>query len=103
MPIAPWSTVEGGGHWNEWLTCVTFDDPEQRDTVQAALSAAGIESRPLWKPMHLQPVFASTPMRVNGTSADLFDRGLCLPSGSVLTDSQVDRVVATIRATLRST
>jgi dTDP-4-amino-4,6-dideoxygalactose transaminase len=58
MPIAPWSTADAGGHWNGWLTCVTFDDPTHRDRVQAALSAADIESRPLWKPMHLQPVFA---------------------------------------------
>jgi len=97
MPIAPWSTADGGGHWNGWLTCVTFDEPTHRDRVQAALSAAEVESRPLWKPMHLQPVFASAPARVNGTSERLFDHGLCLPSGSVLTDAQVDRVVSVIR------
>ena len=102
MPIAPWSTEAGGGHWNGWLTCVTFDDPAQRDAVQAALSAADIESRPLWKPMHLQPVFASMPTRVNGTSERLFDHGLCLPSGSVLTDAQVDRVIATVRSVQRT-
>ena len=98
MPIAPWSTADAGGRWNGWLTCVTFDDPAQRDRVQAALAAADIESRPLWKPMHLQPVFASAPTRVNGTSERLFDHGLCLPSGSVLTDAQVDRVVSVVRA-----
>jgi dTDP-4-amino-4,6-dideoxygalactose transaminase len=98
MPIAPWSTAEVGGHWNGWLTCVTFDDPADRDRVQEALSAAEIESRPLWKPMHLQPVFASAPARVNGTSERLFDHGLCLPSGSVLTDAQVDRVVSVVRS-----
>ena len=62
------------------------------------MSAVDIESRPLWKPMHLQPVFAATPSRVNGTSERLFDHGLCLPSGSVLTDAQVDRVVSVVRA-----
>jgi dTDP-4-amino-4,6-dideoxygalactose transaminase len=98
MPIAPWSTAEMGGHWNGWLTCVTFDDPAHRDRVQEALSAAEIESRPLWKPMHLQPVFASAPARVNGTSERLFGHGLCLPSGSVLTDAQVDRVVSVVLA-----
>jgi dTDP-4-amino-4,6-dideoxygalactose transaminase len=98
MPIAPWSTAERGGRWNGWLTCVTFADPAHRDRVQAALAAVDIESRPLWKPMHLQPVFANAPRRVNGTSERLFDHGLCLPSGSVLTDAQVDRVVAVVRA-----
>jgi dTDP-4-amino-4,6-dideoxygalactose transaminase len=48
--------------------------------------------------MHLQPVFAAMPARVNGTSEQLFGHGLCLPSGSVLTDAQVDRVVAVVRA-----
>ena len=98
MPIAPWSTPDRGGHWNGWLTCVTFDDSAHRDRVQAALSAVDIESRPLWKPMHLQPVFAAAPSRVNGTSERLFDHGLCLPSGSVLSDAQVDRVVTVVRA-----
>jgi dTDP-4-amino-4,6-dideoxygalactose transaminase len=98
MPLAPWSSPERGGHWNGWLTCVTFDDPTHRDRVQAALSAVDIESRPLWKPMHLQPVFASAPARVNGTSEWLFDHGLCLPSGSVLSDAQVDRVVSVVSA-----
>jgi dTDP-4-amino-4,6-dideoxygalactose transaminase len=86
MPIAQW------GGWNGWLTCVTFDDPVLRDAVQAELAAASIESRPLWKPMHLQPVFADAPARVDGTSQHLFEHGLCLPSGSVLTDAQVERV-----------
>ena len=86
MPVAPW------GGWNGWLTCVTFDDPAVRDAVQAALDAVEIESRPLWKPMHLQPVFAGAPARVDGTSQRLFEHGLCLPSGSVLTDAQVERV-----------
>ncbi|HEY5663740.1 MAG TPA: aminotransferase class I/II-fold pyridoxal phosphate-dependent enzyme [Ilumatobacter sp.] len=91
MPVAPWGT------WNGWLTCVTFDDPAVRDRVQADLAAIGAESRPLWKPMHLQPVFAAAPARVDGTSGHLFGHGLCLPSGSVLTDAQVERV-ATVAA-----
>ncbi len=92
MPIAPWGDAGEPGGWNGWLTCVTFDDPAVRDRVQAALASVDIESRPLWKPMHLQPVFASAPARVDGTSERLFAHGLCLPSGSVLTDAQVDRV-----------
>jgi dTDP-4-amino-4,6-dideoxygalactose transaminase len=98
MPIAPWSRTDAGRHWNGWLTCVTFDDPAHRDRVQSTLAAADIESRPLWKPMHLQPVFAAMPNRVNGTSERLFDHGLCLPSGSALSDAEVDRVVSVVRA-----
>jgi dTDP-4-amino-4,6-dideoxygalactose transaminase len=92
MPVAPW------GGWNGWLTCVTFDDRSMRDAVQGTLTAAAIESRPLWKPMHLQPAFAGAPARVDGTSQRLFEHGLCLPSGSVLTDAQVDQVVEVVRA-----
>jgi dTDP-4-amino-4,6-dideoxygalactose transaminase len=97
MPIGLHAERRAGG-WNGWLTCVTFDDPSVRDAVQAALDAADIESRPLWKPMHLQPAFASAPARVDGTSEQLFAHGLCLPSGSVLTDFQVDRVAAIVGA-----
>ena len=93
MPIAPW------GGWNGWLTCVEFDDVTRRDAVQRALEQHDIESRPLWKPMHMQPVFAGCPARVDGTSEYLFDHGLCLPSGSVLTDDQVDLVAKVVLAT----
>ena len=61
--------------------------------VQATLDDASIESRPLWKPMHLQPVFAANPARVDGTSEWLFEHGLCLPSGSSMSDGDVERVV----------
>jgi dTDP-4-amino-4,6-dideoxygalactose transaminase len=53
-----------------------------REKLRLAFEAAGIESRPLWKPMHLQPVFVGCPAYVNGTSEKLFENGLCLPSGS---------------------
>jgi dTDP-4-amino-4,6-dideoxygalactose transaminase len=92
MPVPPANV------WNGWLTCVVFDAGAARDAVIAALAADDIESRPLWKPLHLQPVFADSPAVVDGTSADLFARGLCLPSGSVLTDADVDRVVAIVRS-----
>lgn len=90
MPIARW------GGWNGWLTCITFDETATRDAVQHALAAVDIESRPLWKPMHLQPAFASAPARIDGTSEHLFAHGLCLPSGSTLTDTQIDRVVGIV-------
>ena len=107
MPIAPFGPVDGtnsdasAGGWNGWLTCVVFDDPAVRDAVQSELAALDIESRPLWKPMHLQPVFATTPARVDGTSEHLFTNGLCLPSGSALSDAQVERVVTVVDATVR--
>jgi dTDP-4-amino-4,6-dideoxygalactose transaminase len=59
-----------------------------------ALDADDIESRPLWKPLHLQPAFQGAAAHVDGTSETLFGRGLCLPSGSVLTDDDVERVIA---------
>jgi dTDP-4-amino-4,6-dideoxygalactose transaminase len=66
--------------------------------VLGALTADDIESRPLWKPMHLQPLYAGAEVVANGVSADLFSRGLCLPSGSALTDDDVARVCSVIRA-----
>jgi len=79
-----------------WLTCITIDPAVtgvDREQVRLALEAADIESRPTWKPMHLQPVFAEAPAFVDGTSAEIFERGLCLPSGSGLTDADQDRVI----------
>lgn len=82
---------DGDEHDNCWLTSLVVD-PELASIDAAALSAAlvsaGIESRPLWKPMHLQPVFAGVPAIVNGASEALFHTGLTLPSGSVLTDEE---------------
>ncbi len=91
MPIAPW------GRWNGWLTCVVLDGPARRDAVIARLAAHDIESRPLWKPMHLQPVFHERPAFTSGVSEDLFRCGLCLPSGSVLADDQVDTIALLVR------
>jgi len=61
--------------------------------LQEALERENIESRPLWKPMHLQPVFNSCPAYVNGTSEKLFEQGLCLPSGSNMTDDDRERIL----------
>ncbi len=96
MPLASW------GRWNGWLTCIVVDDEHTRDEVIARLAASDIESRPLWKPMHLQPVFRDRRAYTNGVSDDLFRHGLCLPSGSVLTDDQVDAIAALVRATVAS-
>jgi dTDP-4-amino-4,6-dideoxygalactose transaminase len=84
--------------WNGWLTCVVFESAAVRDVVLTELAADDVEGRPLWKPLHLQPVFGDCPAFVDGTSADLFARGLCLPSGSVLTDADVERVGRLVRS-----
>lgn len=94
MPDAPW------GRHTRWLTTMTIDPALagiDRTRVSERLDRAGIESRPVWKPMHLQPIFASAE-RVGGeVAAGLFQDGLCLPSGSNLTAAQRDRVIAAFR------
>lgn len=72
----------------------------QVEAMRMALDKEGIESRPLWKPMHLQPVFSSSPAYVNGVSESLFKRGLCLPSGPCVSDEDVRRIIATIKANI---
>jgi dTDP-4-amino-4,6-dideoxygalactose transaminase len=95
MPEAGW------GRHTRWLTCLTIDPAAfgaDREAVRVALEAENIEARPVWKPMHLQPVFARYPT-VGGTVAEgLFDRGLCLPSGSNLCFADLERIVAAVRA-----
>jgi len=81
---------------NRWLTTIAVE-PEKnmnitKETIRLALDKDNIESRPLWKPMHLQPVFANSPFYGNGTSEHLFDTGLCLPSGSNLTQEDFQRI-----------
>lgn len=87
-------------HPNYWLSTILINPQEAGFTYQelsARLTAADIESRPLWKPMHLQPVFANAPAYVNGVSQALFAQGLCLPSGPMVTDEDVDRIVEIIK------
>jgi pyridoxal phosphate-dependent aminotransferase EpsN len=93
LPEAPYGTT------NAWLTCMLVDPDAfgaDRETVRLALEAEDIEARPLWKPMHLQPIFAAHHAFGGDVSARLFERGLCLPSGSSLSEEDQDRVVATI-------
>ncbi|MEL6892228.1 MAG: aminotransferase class I/II-fold pyridoxal phosphate-dependent enzyme [Actinomycetota bacterium] len=97
MPVPEWSD------WNGWLTCITVRDAAARDRVIAALAADDIESRPLWKPMHLQPVFADHRAHMDGTSERLFERGLCLPSGAGLTDADLDRICGHVIGALTRT
>lgn len=90
-----------GFYSNRWLTTVLIDPKETngvtRETIRLALDADNIESRPLWKPMHMQPVFSDAPFYGNGLSEQLFENGLCLPSGSNLTDEEFERVISIIK------
>ena len=82
-----------GFYSNRWLTTILTDSFETREKIRLALEKENIESRPLWKPMHLQPIFKKHPAYTDGTSEDLFERGLCLPSGSNLTNEELIRIV----------
>jgi pyridoxal phosphate-dependent aminotransferase EpsN len=94
MPEAPW------GRHTRWLTTLTIDPAAfgaTREAVRLALEAENIEARPVWKPMHLQPVFAGYESVGGAVAEDLFEHGLCLPSGSNLGAEDLERVVAVIR------
>lgn len=89
-----------GSFSNRWLTAILVD-PEKnkgvsREDIRLALEAENIEARPLWKPMHLQPVFEDYPFFGDGTAERLFDIGLCLPSGSNLTGEDFERIFSTL-------
>ncbi|WP_034256756.1 DegT/DnrJ/EryC1/StrS family aminotransferase [Adhaeribacter aquaticus] len=84
---------------NRWLSCILLPRQQQGTTAQLrlALEAANIESRLLWKPLHLQPLYANCPYYGKGVAEDLFNQGLCLPSGTALTEEDLARVVAVIK------
>lgn len=95
QPEAPW------GQSTRWLTCLTIDPARAgrtREDVRLALAAADIESRPLWKPLHLQPVFTAAEYHGTGVGERLFADGLCLPSGSGMTEEQRQRVITAFRS-----
>ena len=86
---------------NHWLTAALIKSNRVgREDIRLALVAANIDCRPLWKPMHLQPIFEAAPYYGNGTSDKLFEEGLCLPSGSNLTSSELDKVASIIKGVL---
>lgn len=117
MPEPAWSKS------SRWLTVILIDPAvagTDREAVRLALEAENIESRPMWKPMHLQPVFSSSslpkfknhrskhtiqnyPCRVVGghVAARLFEQGLCLPSGTAMTDADLERVISVVRKQIR--
>lgn len=99
-PGLKFSPEAAGMQANRWLTTMMIDPDAtgfDREAARLALEAENIESRPLWKPMHLQPVFADAPCWGGQVAAAAFGRGLCLPSGSAMTRHDVDRVVAVLR------
>ena len=88
---------------NFWLTTVLFDKEFDTEAFCLKLDKEGIEARPLWKPMHLQPVFKDAPAYVNGVSERLFNTGICLPSGPWVTDDDVRYIVSCIERLLPTT
>ncbi|SMG49125.1 dTDP-4-amino-4,6-dideoxygalactose transaminase [Marivirga sericea] len=88
-----------GAYSNRWLSCVLFNEKHttQPEELRQELEKYNIETRPLWKPMHLQPIFKNCKAYLSGVSEDLFEKGLCLPSSSSLTDVQKQLVVEKIK------
>ncbi|GAA4114301.1 DegT/DnrJ/EryC1/StrS family aminotransferase [Aquimarina addita] len=97
LPDIKFLEEPNGFYSNRWLSCIETTSYELRETIRTALGKENIESRPLWKPMHRQPVFEDCTMYLNGISDDLFDRGLCLPSGSNLEQEDLFRIVSVIK------
>lgn len=93
-----------GGYSNRWLTAILLDPSRNAglapDDIRLALAEENIEARPLWKPMHLQPVFQDAPFYGDGTAERLFDTGLCLPSGSNLTEEDWARIFGALDGVL---
>ena len=91
----------GWARSSRWLTAMLVDPHAfgaDREALRLALAEQGIESRPVWKPLHLQPAFRHAPHAGGAVAAGLFERGLCLPSGSAMGPAEQSRVIATIRA-----
>ena len=99
MPEVPW------GRHTRWLTVITIDPDAfgaTREDVRMALEAENSESRPLWKPVHLQPVYRDCEVVGGAVAEELFTKGLCLPSGTAMSEENVGRVVAVIRTQTRN-
>ncbi len=100
LPSVEFSPELEGRRSTRWLTCLTVDPAvscTSRDEVLAALEADNIEARPLWKPLHMQPLYRGTECIGGAVSEELFARGLCLPSGSNMTEADLQRVVRAVR------
>jgi dTDP-4-amino-4,6-dideoxygalactose transaminase len=108
LPELQWMPEPAGAHSTRWLTCFTLHGPDaalRRDRLLRGLERHSIEARPVWKPMHLQPLFRGAPYFSHAegedVSARLFESGVCLPSGSNMSDEQLARVVDHLRRLLR--
>ncbi len=100
LPGLEFMPEPGYGRSNRWLTCLTLDRRAfgaSPDQIRLALEAEDIEARPIWKPMHLQPLYRNCRVRERGIGADLFERGLCLPSGTQLARADLERVASIVR------
>ncbi|MDB5415618.1 MAG: aminotransferase DegT [Rubritepida sp.] len=104
LPGLSFMPEPGWARSSRWLSAMLIDPRRfgaDRETVRLALAAEGIESRPVWKPLHLQPAFRQAPQAGGAIAAGLFERGLCLPSGSGMSVPQQFRVISAIRALYR--
>jgi len=100
LPGVDFMPEAGFGRCTRWLTCLTIDPAHagtDREQVRLALAAENIEARPVWKPMHLQPIFQGARSHGGAVAERLFANGLCLPSGSNLTDAELQRVTEAVR------
>jgi pyridoxal phosphate-dependent aminotransferase EpsN len=98
QPEAPW------GQSTHWLSCLTIDPAQagaSAEAVRLALEKLDIEARPIWKPLHLQPVFAAAEYHGGAVAAGLFAQGLCLPSGSAMSEADRERVIAGVKSVLQ--
>jgi dTDP-4-amino-4,6-dideoxygalactose transaminase len=98
MPVASY------GHPNFWLTCILVEPQEfgtDRDVIRLALEEIDVESRPTWKPLHLQPAFDGVEVVGGAVAAEIFEKGLCLPSGSSLSDEDLLRVAEVVKGLAR--
>jgi dTDP-4-amino-4,6-dideoxygalactose transaminase len=107
LPALRWMPEPEGHHATRWLTCFTLAGPrasERCDALMRSMERHQMEARPVWKPMHLQPLFRTAPYFVHAQGQDvsrqLFETGICLPSGSNLTPEQQDRVILLLRRAL---
>jgi len=92
MPINKWNEP------NHWLSCITIKGQIKPIDIIEALESENIESRPIWKPMHMQPVFKGYDFIGRGVSEKIFESGVCLPSDTKMTDEDLNRVCSIIRA-----
>jgi len=99
------SEPDGKFKSNRWLTTIVIDSDltggTTREDLRLGLEKENIESRPLWKPLHIQPVFLCCPSYVNDVSYNLFINGLCLPSGSNMSNDDINRIIDCIQAILK--